>query len=144
MDMPCWQSLCVFCILKVYVYVYISVYNLCIWSGIFGQSCLKRTFFSALSPFFGDQLHISWLLEVHPLQPTRIKLNEPRNFPLYWLFKGIVIMVYYNPLITGYLYTLNNQGNFIAQMDPHFWLIHVRRKIKTDVSNQHVRALIYG
>ena len=53
-------------------------------------------------------------------------------------------MVYYNPLITGYLYTLNNQGFFIAQMDPDFWLIHLRRKIKTDVSNQHVRALIYG
>ena len=53
-------------------------------------------------------------------------------------------MVYYNPLIIEYLYTLNHQGFFIAQMDPDFWAIDLSRKIKTDVSNQHVRALIYG
>ena len=48
--------------------------------------------------------------------------NPPTFHYTGWLI-GILIMVYYNPYITGYYdpqYTLNNQGFFIAQITRAF------------------------
>ena len=70
------------------------------------------------------------LVSIHLRSPKQLKpnLSEPRKNPLTFHCTGclivILIMVYYNPHITGQYHTLNHQGFFIAHFCWKKWLRH--------------------